>query len=155
MMENVSEGTYVLRCTCPREEHVCSNISISLPVNMTTFHELSLKGCSNCANSMVELALAIQENICQAETDRQVGLGMLGLANLLRRYGITYEQFGIALDDYNNGRKVRTPAYELVVALPLALIRRLELHVYTTWSVHLQSLLQRLVATAQRSGWVY
>ena len=52
-----------------------------------------------------------------AETDRQVGLGMLGLANLLRRYGVTYEQFGIALDDYNNGRKVRTPAYELVVAL--------------------------------------
>ena len=52
-----------------------------------------------------------------AETDRQVGLGMLGLANLLRRYGITYEQFGIALDDYNNGKKVRTPAYELVVAL--------------------------------------
>ena len=52
-----------------------------------------------------------------AETDRQVGLGMLGLANLLRRYGITYEQFGIALDDYNSGKKVRTPAYELVVAL--------------------------------------
>ena len=52
-----------------------------------------------------------------AETDRQVGLGMLGLANLLRRYGITYEQFGIALDDYNNGKVVRTPAYELVVAI--------------------------------------
>ena len=52
-----------------------------------------------------------------AETDRQVGLGMLGLANLLRRYGITYEQFGLALDDYNSGKKVRTPAYELVVAL--------------------------------------
>ena len=52
-----------------------------------------------------------------AETDRQVGLGMLGLANLLRRYGVTYEQFGVALDDYNSGKKVRTPAYELVVAL--------------------------------------
>ena len=52
-----------------------------------------------------------------SETDRQVGLGMLGLANLLRRYGVTYEQFGVALDDYNNGKAVRTPAYELVVAL--------------------------------------
>ena len=52
-----------------------------------------------------------------AETDRQVGLGMLGLANLLRRYEITYEQFGVALNDYNSGKKVRTPAYELVVAL--------------------------------------
>jgi hypothetical protein len=52
-----------------------------------------------------------------SETDRQVGLGMLGLANLLRRYGITYEQFGVALEDYNNGNAVRTPAYELVVAI--------------------------------------
>jgi hypothetical protein len=34
-----------------------------------------------------------------AEVDRQVGLGMLGLANLLSRYGVTYEAFGEALDD--------------------------------------------------------
>jgi hypothetical protein len=52
-----------------------------------------------------------------SETDRQVGLGMLGLANLLRRYGVTYEQFGVALEDYNNSNAVRTPAYELVVAI--------------------------------------
>ena len=52
-----------------------------------------------------------------SETDRQVGLGMLGLANLLRRYGITYEQFGVALENYNNGKTVRTPAYELVVSI--------------------------------------
>jgi hypothetical protein len=49
-----------------------------------------------------------------SETDRQVGLGLLGLANLLRRYGVTYEQFGTALDQYNAGEVVRTPAYELV-----------------------------------------
>jgi len=49
-----------------------------------------------------------------SETDRQVGLGLLGLANLLRRYGVTYEQFGLALDQYNAGEVVRTPAYELV-----------------------------------------
>lgn len=48
------------------------------------------------------------------ETDRQVGLGMLGLANLLRRYGISYEQFGIALNQYNTGQLVCTPAFELV-----------------------------------------
>ena len=48
-----------------------------------------------------------------SETDRQVGLGMLGLANLLRRYGVTYEQFGIALGQHNAGEVVRTPAYEL------------------------------------------
>jgi len=38
------------------------------------------------------------------ETDRQVGLGMLGLANLLRASGVTYEDFGSALEDINEGR---------------------------------------------------
>ena len=52
-----------------------------------------------------------------AETDRQVGLGLLGLANLLRRYGVTYDQLGIALTNYNNKHVVRTPAYELVSAI--------------------------------------
>ena len=49
-----------------------------------------------------------------SETDRQVGLGMLGLANLLRRYGVTYEQFGRALDQYNNGEIIHSASYELV-----------------------------------------
>lgn len=37
------------------------------------------------------------------QEDRQVGLGMLGLANLLRRYDVTYKQFGDALERVNNG----------------------------------------------------
>ena len=50
-----------------------------------------------------------------SETDRQVGLGMLGLANLLRRYGVTYEQFGEALEQYNSNKKnIHSAAYELV-----------------------------------------
>jgi len=49
-----------------------------------------------------------------SETDRQVGLGMLGLANLLRRYGVTYEQFGRALEQYNKGEVVHSAAYEIV-----------------------------------------
>jgi len=49
-----------------------------------------------------------------SETDRQVGLGMLGLANLLRRYGVSYDQFGRALEQFNNKEQVRTAAYELV-----------------------------------------
>jgi len=36
------------------------------------------------------------------ETDRQVGLGMLGLANLLRRSGVSYKEFGEALEALNN-----------------------------------------------------
>lgn len=51
------------------------------------------------------------------ETDRQVGLGMLGLANLLRRYGITYAQFGDGLEQYNTGQVKASPAYELAYQL--------------------------------------
>jgi hypothetical protein len=40
-----------------------------------------------------------------SETDRQVGLGMLGLANLLRRYGVSYKEFGEALEAVNAGNK--------------------------------------------------
>ena len=52
-----------------------------------------------------------------AATDRQVGLGILGLANLLRRYGVTYEQFGIALDEYSNGKVAATVAFTIVEKL--------------------------------------
>ena len=45
--------------------------------------------------------------------DRQVGLGILGLANLLRRVGVSYDQFGRALEQCNKGEIVRSPAYEL------------------------------------------
>ena len=37
-------------------------------------------------------------------TDRQVGLGMLGLANLLQYYGVSYELFGSALERVNAGK---------------------------------------------------
>ena len=37
------------------------------------------------------------------EVDRQVGLGVLGLANFLRRYNISYEEFGEALRKVNQG----------------------------------------------------
>ena len=49
-----------------------------------------------------------------SEVDRQVGLGVLGLANLLRRYGVSYEQFGRALDQFNAGVEKATVAYTLV-----------------------------------------
>ena len=52
-----------------------------------------------------------------AEHDRQVGLGMLGLANLLARYGITYKQFGDALEQFTSGEVKASPAYELASQL--------------------------------------
>ena len=55
-----------------------------------------------------------------SETDRQVGLGMLGLANLLRRYGVTYESFGLALEALNSGRPYpETPGYVLAKELQI------------------------------------
>ena len=51
------------------------------------------------------------------ETDRQVGLGVLGLANFLCQNGVTYKQFGEALDAYISHLPVHTPAYLLVSEL--------------------------------------
>jgi hypothetical protein len=53
-----------------------------------------------------------------SETDRQVGLGLLGLANLLARHGVSYAEFGQALDDVNNDRVVtQTAAHVLAQEL--------------------------------------
>lgn len=52
------------------------------------------------------------------EVDRQVGLGMLGLANLLRRQGVTYKEFGKALEAINARQPLhRSPAAELALEL--------------------------------------
>ena len=45
--------------------------------------------------------------------DRQVGLGVLGLANFLRRNNITYDKWGRALGVINNGGAVVTAAEHL------------------------------------------
>ena len=52
-----------------------------------------------------------------SETDRQVGLGMLGLANLLRREGVTYAQFANALELTNQGFSPSSPAGLIAVNL--------------------------------------
>jgi hypothetical protein len=52
-----------------------------------------------------------------SETDRQVGLGMLGLANLLRQSGVTYKEFGKALTDINNNQMSQTKAHILAAEI--------------------------------------
>ena len=52
-----------------------------------------------------------------SETDRQVGLGFLGLANLLRGYQVTYKEFGEALHQFNNGLQTTGKAGHIVVEL--------------------------------------
>ena len=75
------------------------------------------EGMSQLCNLHAQTGVGDSGEYLPSETDRQVGLGMLGLAGLLRRYEVSYEQFGIALDDFNAGRVVRTPAFELVSAI--------------------------------------
>jgi hypothetical protein len=56
------------------------------------------------------------------ETDRQVGLGLLGLANLLRRYNVTYKEFGEALEKLNkNLSHEASPATKIAHELSLAI----------------------------------
>lgn len=56
------------------------------------------------------------------QKDRQVGLGMLGLANLLRRHGVTYEEFGYALKSFNEGiAHPKNAATEIVHELALGI----------------------------------
>jgi len=55
------------------------------------------------------------------EFDRQVGLGVLGLANFLAYHHITYEQFGDALELYLGNSPTNTTAYRLVSQLALGI----------------------------------
>ena len=55
------------------------------------------------------------------DIDRQVGLGVLGLANLLRKYHVTYEQFGQQLENVNNGEYGTGIAYQIAFSLMLGI----------------------------------
>ena len=55
------------------------------------------------------------------EVDRQVGLGVLGLANFLRRYNITYKDFGEALRLVNRGYSATNEAGMAATALNQAI----------------------------------
>merc|ERR1712100_990719 len=55
------------------------------------------------------------------EVDRQVGLGVLGLANFLRRYNISYKDFGEALRLVNKGYSASNEAGMAAVALDRAI----------------------------------
>ena len=55
------------------------------------------------------------------EVDRQVGLGVLGLANFLRRYNISYKDFGEALRLINRGHSAANEAGMAATALNQAI----------------------------------
>ena len=56
-----------------------------------------------------------------ADIDRQVGLGVLGLANLLARYKVPYDEFGRALEAVNTGEYMGGIGYQLALNLMLGI----------------------------------
>ena len=56
-----------------------------------------------------------------ATDDRQVGLGILGLANLLGRYKVSYKEFGDQLENVNRGEYGSGVGYELAFNLMLGI----------------------------------
>jgi len=82
-----------------------------------TIYDAFLQGMQELCGLHARTGVGDSGEYQSPKTDRQVGLGMLGLANLLRRYGITYKQFGAALQQYNNGELKASPAFVLAEKL--------------------------------------
>jgi len=82
-----------------------------------TIHTAFVQGMQELCRLHARTGVDNSGEYLSPETDRQVGLGMLGLANLLRRYGITYKQFGDGLEQYVNGEVKASAAYELAKCL--------------------------------------
>ena len=85
--------------------------------NIDTIPRAFSEGMSSLCNLHSRTGVGATGVYLPPETDKQGGLGLLGLANLLRRYKVTYEQFGSALDEINNGGFTAGPAGEIANAL--------------------------------------
>ena len=66
-----------------------------------TFGLLLSKVCPNWSLSMDGQEWVIRVSTSPPEVDRQVGLGVLGLANFLAYHGVSYAAFGEALEAVN------------------------------------------------------
>ena len=69
-----------------------------------TIEEAFTKGMSELCELHGKTGVGATGEYLPSDTDRQIGLGILGLANLLRRYGVKYEDFGSALAEVNASR---------------------------------------------------
>ena len=76
-----------------------------------------VEGMSELCKLHPTTGVGAQGEYLTPDVDKQVGLGMLGLANLLRIYGVSYEEFGKALEDLNNEVVNFTPAHNLAKAI--------------------------------------
>ena len=76
-----------------------------------------IKGMSELCSLHSRTGVGATGEYLPSDIDRQVGLGVLGLANLLARHAVTYEQFGRALQCVNNNGSIVTRAEHLASEL--------------------------------------
>ena len=86
-------------------------------VTVTDVQEAFSTGMSELCNLHSRTGVGGTGEYLPSETDRQVGLGCLGLAKLLRRYNVKYEEFGRSLEKVNNGESEYGPSYAIAFAL--------------------------------------
>ena len=91
-------------------------------VNLSACHTQSIregfiKGMSELCSLHSRTGVGATGEYLSSDIDRQVGLGILGLANLLARHSVTYEQFGRALQCVNNHGSIVTRAEHLASEL--------------------------------------
>ena len=98
------------RGTCLLQHINCGALTIAdIP---TAFSQ----GMSELCNLHSRTGVGRTGEYLPSETDRQVGLGCLGLANLLRRYSVKYSEFGDALESVNEGNlQADTKAKEIAI----------------------------------------
>ena len=85
-----------------------------------TIQEAIFTGMSELCNLHGRTGVGESGEYLPPEVDRQVGLGFLGLANFLRRQGVTYAQFGDALSRNGGSTKADQIVQELRRGVELA-----------------------------------
>jgi hypothetical protein len=86
-----------------------------------TLEEAFVKGMSELCELHSRTGVGATGEYLPADIDRQVGLGVLGLANLLARYRVTYEEFGAALEAVNTGEYMAGIGYQLAFNMMLGI----------------------------------
>ena len=86
-----------------------------------TIREGFTKGMSELCELHSRTGVGATGEYLPCTTDKQVGLGMLGLANLLSRCKVTYKEFGDALELVNAGQYADSTAYDIALNLAVAI----------------------------------
>ena len=84
---------------------------------LSTLQQAFTEGMSQLCELHGRTGVGATGEYLPADIDRQVGLGVLGLANLLHRYRVYYDEFGRALEAVNTGEYMGGIGYQLAFNL--------------------------------------